>query len=139
MRQIRRYPFFIHLTLAACLIASLVGAKEVVLCFGDDGHVAIERITSNGSCGTPVTPSLPSIVYAGHCGPCIDFTLAANDASFARSQIIQNVVAQTNLLALSAPLFPLPRIPFTAAFQTTLVPQSVVSSVTQLRSVILLI
>ena len=118
MKYKRRKTFFIHLTLLAYLVAGVVDLNEVVLCFGNDGHVAIERATLGGRCesapaqpASPLTLTTADDASACHCGPCVDVALASIDAPPTRVLSLQDVTPQFKLLALPAPLFLLPAGP----------------------------
>lgn len=59
-----------------------------VLCFGNDGHVAIEKGTDNLNCTHPVInhseslmnlSSLNSLADLNHCGSCNDISLSNNN------------------------------------------------------------
>lgn len=72
-------------SLAACLWAFLGGFGHAVICFGEDGHVAIE--VANSDCcdsryGMGVEHSFESFEFSavsappGHCGSCVDIPLS---------------------------------------------------------------
>lgn len=140
----RRNPFLIHLVLAAYLVAGAVNLKEVVLCFGDDGHVAVERATLAGSCETTAVPSaaVPTWVdhaSLDHCGPCVDMALTAIDAASTRVLALRDAPAQSQRLTLHLPSLLLPlALPPTQRPAMFASPPAVVS-LTSLQSVILLI
>ena len=146
MKHKRRQTFFIHLTLLAYLVAGVVNLNEVVLCFGDDGHVAVERATLGGRCESSAAQpaSAPTLTHVDtearcHCGPCIDVALATIDARPTRVLSLQDVAPQPQLLALSLPSFLLPIEPPLTKRQPTFMPPPAVSALTSLRTVILLI
>jgi hypothetical protein len=58
----------------------------IVLCFGGDGHVAIEAAGPEGCAEVDETPdhrtSATAIaVSSSHCGPCVDVALSASSAT----------------------------------------------------------
>jgi len=67
----------------AMLIVSQISLPGVVLCFGTDGHFAIER-ESSGSCSEYITTSEDDSLHYGaavyssgnHCGPCVDVRIS---------------------------------------------------------------
>jgi hypothetical protein len=69
---------------AMLLILGLSGLGDgIVLCVGDDGHVAIEAVGLEGcaegdeSTTSPV-PSFAPSSSSSHCGPCIDVALTSS-------------------------------------------------------------
>ena len=73
----------IYFGLLAYLLAAFVSVEASVLCFGDDGHVALETAAADGSCTSSHAESKPlsssdDRIAAGvesgsdHCGPCTD-------------------------------------------------------------------
>jgi hypothetical protein len=63
-----------------------MGAGDLVLCIGADGHIGFEP-ARNSRCTTPVTPTLTpsqqitaSTSQPDHCGPCVDTPLLTSDA-----------------------------------------------------------
>lgn len=69
------------------LTLGFAGLEEgVVLCFGGDGHVAIEAVGPEGCAEAgdtaPRAPSTIAIpVSSSHCGPCVDVGLSASSAT----------------------------------------------------------
>jgi hypothetical protein len=49
-------------------LLTMTGAGNLVLCFGEDGHVSFE-LSSTGGCATTAE------AVGDHCGPCVDFPL----------------------------------------------------------------
>jgi hypothetical protein len=72
---------------AMVLALGIAGVEEgVVLCFGDDGHVAIEAsgpegCVEAGEAAPHATFVIANSVSSPHCGPCIDVALAASSAT----------------------------------------------------------
>ena len=142
----RRNTFLVHLALVAYLVAGVVNLSEVVLCLGDDGHIAVERATLDGSCETAVLPSALALTrgdadvsFLCHCGPCVDVTLATIDAASTRVLSLQDVAPQLQLVALHLPSFLLPIEPPATKRPAAFLAPPAVSALTSLRSVILLI
>jgi hypothetical protein len=69
------------------LALGIAGIEEgVVLCFGGDGHVAIEAsgpegCIETGEAAPHATSVIANSVSSPHCGPCIDVALAALSAT----------------------------------------------------------
>jgi len=146
VRRNRRPAFLIHLTLMACLATGLMNPKEVVLCFGDDGHVAIERASKDGRCQTAAVPSASAPTWVDAdvsslclCGPCVDVALATIDARPTRVLSLQDITPQPQLLVLSLPSFLLPVVPPRTKCPPAFISPPAVLALTSLRSVILLI
>ncbi len=82
----RSVPRLLALT-AMVLTLGFAGVEEgVVLCFGGDGHVAIEATGPEGcSDGPKAAPRAAAAVAipnsASHCGPCVDMALTASSAT----------------------------------------------------------
>ena len=104
MHNNRRSPFLAQLTLLAYLTTSLVGLQEAVLCFGVDGHIAVELASATGSCqAAPVStrpPSAPAWMDAArlsldHCGPCVDVNLSSTNSIAARLSALQDEILRT--------------------------------------------
>jgi len=73
------------LALSAIVLAlGITGVEEgVVLCFGGDGHIAIEATGLEGcvEAGEPAPRTasvIASSVSSSHCGPCVDVALATS-------------------------------------------------------------
>ena len=146
MKLNRRNTFLVYLALVAYLVAGVINLNEVVLCVGDDGHVAVERATISGSCKNAAVPSALALTSGDadvpsscHCGPCVDVALATIDAVSTRVLSLQDATPQIQLVALHLPSFLLPIEPPATKRPAALVAPSAVSALTSLRSVILLI
>ncbi len=146
MKPKRRQTLFIHLTLLAYLVAGVVNLNEVVLCFGDDGHVAVERATLGGRCeSAPAQPASPLTWTTAddasecHCGPCVDVALASIDALPTRVLSLQDVTPPFQFAALKASPFLLPTGPSPTKRLLTFTPPTPSVALASLRSVILLI
>ncbi len=87
----------VHSTLAtlSCLLFLLASGPDVVLCFGDDGHVALETASPGKGCTpAPCPSSSTDASFAGThlapanihpCGSCLDISLQGeNQAAFHR-------------------------------------------------------
>jgi hypothetical protein len=74
----RRRTSTIFVALFYLLIAQTL-MSDTVLCFGADGHVAVETISAR-CCGYPSSTTFPEILHItslldGHCAPCTDIPL----------------------------------------------------------------
>lgn len=90
MKSFFRLKSLIWLLLFACLLLGAGARSRLVLCFGSDGHVALEA-SEVGVCGSSSNASVETIGFltslksqsrADHCGPCVDipfFLSVAND------------------------------------------------------------
>ena len=71
--------------LLAPLLLAQLSLPTVVLCRGEDGHVALEW-SHAGECGPDAqNPGRVEIVDRGHCGECIDTAVSVSDP-LSRSQ-----------------------------------------------------
>jgi hypothetical protein len=89
MKSIYQFKSLIWLLIVACFLLETGARSGLVLCFGSDGHVALEA-SDGGVCGTPLTTSGERVLSHGrfeskrradHCGSCVDFPffLSSND------------------------------------------------------------
>jgi hypothetical protein len=58
----------------------------VVLCFGGDGHLAIEAVGPDGCAevvesAAPAASAVAAPLAASHCGPCVDVMLTSTSAA----------------------------------------------------------
>jgi hypothetical protein len=71
---------------AMVLTLGFAGVGDVVLCVGDDGHLAIEAVGPEG-CAEVVEraasgrSALALRASSSHCGPCVDVTLSSASAT----------------------------------------------------------
>jgi hypothetical protein len=94
------------------LTLGFAGVEEgVVLCFGGDGHVAIEAAGLEGCAETgetaPRAASAIAIpVSSSHCGPCVDVALSASSAAerFAPAKRGGPAAAAIPIAALTPPI-----------------------------------
>lgn len=81
----------IHIVLLTWMTTAVGTVEGRVLCFGSDGHVAIEADAGDGSCGSAAFRAAAgaSVARPGgaspgweedHCGPCTDFSLTPGEA-----------------------------------------------------------
>jgi hypothetical protein len=127
MRQQNLHLAFAYLTLVAYLATGFVGLQEVVLCFGEDGHIALERTTGGGDCEIPKATAMPrptldrptlaqsvlsplvwlnaEVSPTDHCGPCVDVNLRPGDATSIRPPIAQDLTPLPISFPLPAPAF----------------------------------
>jgi hypothetical protein len=87
------YKSLVRIGVLAATVLSLgfAGVEDgVVLCVGEDGHVAVENVGPEG-CGEVFEAVLEAVVDAqsvlaiasstSHCGPCVDVALSASSAT----------------------------------------------------------
>lgn len=79
MRRFRKTPVVAWAVVLAVLLPGLDGLGESVLCFGADGHVAVEAAVSPGACSAASVFGDTSsynpereLSRGDHCGPCVD-------------------------------------------------------------------
>jgi hypothetical protein len=125
-----------------CLLVALANSEAVVLCMGEDGHVAIETVGSSccesAQIGTSEGHSAVFVddsQYAGDdCGSCVDIPLSGGYAGSL------NTAKKANLsFAASSPAAPLPASPQVSERQLAGKSLELTPFFTPLRSVILLI
>ncbi len=80
-RRVRTSAIWISLLIY--ILAGVVGSEAMVLCFGSNGHIAIEAppgglcsetLDVSNETASPSTISSPS-PSQDHCGPCVDFPI----------------------------------------------------------------
>ncbi len=119
----RSVPRLLALT-AMVLTLGFAGAEEgIVLCFGGDGHVAIEASGPEGcSDGLKAASRAASAVAipisSSHCGPCFDVALTASSATEGVTVAKRPAPAPAAIpIAGMAP--PVPRLRFSDAYRPT--------------------
>jgi hypothetical protein len=116
IRTIRKMPpRILTLTAIALTLGIAGGDAGVVVCFGDDGHVAIEASRLEGcaeaSESAPHTaPAVASPVSSSHCGPCVDIALTTSSVAKNASATKRTgpAPAVVSLAALAQPVSHLP-------------------------------
>ena len=141
----RPYCLFVYVLLLAYPVFGLAGLKEVVLCFGEDGHVAVERASISGHCQEPGAQGEGAPVWEGatdvaaeHCGPCVDVAFAAAKEPSTRPLSFEVLRAQSQLLSLATPALLPQKTPVAGGPASPPVP-GLSATLTSLRCVILLI
>jgi hypothetical protein len=132
------------LCLVCCLLMPM-SAVGLVLCIGEDGHIAFE-FARNSRCTTPIalastlSPQItPWTSLPDHCGPCVDVPLltSEDDQQFIASSP-PLLAPDVPVLALAVPLVAMPVVPAVPtsawAFFPTISPM-----LTSLRTVVLLL
>lgn len=86
MRPKLRQPYIRYISVAICLLAVLSNSDVVVLCIGEDGHIAIEAV-NNKCCGHSAVGVSERVSIAfekgglsankDDCGSCVDIPLSA--------------------------------------------------------------
>ena len=65
----------------AAYLTSLIGGPDAfVLCYGADGHVALEMAAGDGCSDDSSHPEEPNVLD-NHCGPCVDIPLSSNNSA----------------------------------------------------------
>jgi len=98
--------------IAIALALGITGVEGgVVLCFGDDGHIAIEATGLEGcfEVGEPAPRAasvIASPVSSSHCGPCVDVALAASlvDGAVAAAKPMGPAPATVPVAGLAPPV-----------------------------------
>jgi hypothetical protein len=100
------------MALVAMLLSVGTGAhgEDLVLCFGGDGHVAIESRGPEGCDGgedafSYTASTIAAPISSSHCGPCVDVALGAASTSegIAAAKRLGNTFATTFIAALAPP------------------------------------
>ena len=141
--------FFPSLWLLTYLVIGQGALQSFVLCFGVDGHIAVESAPAGTGCGpflnmaSQGASSLSSIKDSGplywHCGPCLDLSITSGN-SYLPVYSVQDRVPQVESLLLAVSLSPLST--HAEILPEVLLPQALSadrSFLVSLRSVVLLI
>ena len=132
------------LFLVFCLLMPM-SAAGLVLCIGEDGHIAFE-FARNSRCTTPIVPAstlsrqiTPWTLPPDHCGPCVDVPLLTSEDN---QQFIasspQLLTPDIQMLALAMPLVAMPVVPAAPTSAWPFFP-TVSPMLTALRTVVLLL
>jgi hypothetical protein len=140
----QRWSSITALFLILCLLTPM-SAAGLVLCIGEDGHIAFE-FARNSRCTIPIVPAstlshqiTPWTSPPDHCGPCVDVPLltSEDDQQFiAPSPPL--LASDVPVLALAMPLVAMPVVPAApmSAWSSFL---TVSPMLTALRTVVLLL
>ncbi|MFN7970936.1 MAG: hypothetical protein U0166_01060 [Acidobacteriota bacterium] len=138
-----KQPLPSHLTvlaLVALMLPAPSGSLGVVLCIGEDGHVAAEPAL-RGACGPQpqaadrISTELEVAVPAdGHCGPCGDVPMLQSAARASRTMSGAPTLATTSLAWCVA----LPSLADRASWKPVAVEPPRGPTLASLRSVVLL-
>ena len=101
------------IALLVCILTGQGMLHNMVLCLGDDGHVAVEASAGPGqTCAASPAAGAPqhgqveclssSALSRLHCGPCQDVSLSPTDGLYVRSYPADPKSARTELSAQSA-------------------------------------
>jgi hypothetical protein len=132
------------LFLILCLLMPL-RAAGLVLCIGEDGHIAFE-FARNSRCTTPIVPAstlsqqiTPWTLQPDHCGPCVDVPLltSEDDQQFIAPSP-QFLTPNIPMLALATPLVAMTVVPAAPTSAWSFFP-TVSPMLTVLRTVVLLL
>jgi hypothetical protein len=132
------------LFLVLCLLMP-VSAVGLVLCVGEDGHIAFE-FARNSRCATPIAPTstlsyqiTPWTSLPDHCGPCVDVPLLTSEDD--QQFIVPSpplLAPDVPVLALAMPLVAMPVVPAAPMSAWSSYP-TVSPILTTLRTVVLLL
>jgi hypothetical protein len=140
----RRWSSITVLFLILCLLMPM-SAAGLVLCIGEDGHIAFE-FARDSRCTTPIVLASPLsqqitpwTLPLDHCGPCVDVPLLSSEDD---QQFIAPspplLTPDISVLALATPLGAMPVVPAAPmsawSFFLTVSPM-----LTALRTVVLLL
>jgi hypothetical protein len=95
----------------------------IVLCFGGDGHVAIEAFGPEGCAEVDETPDHPASAIAipvssSHCGPCVDVALTTSSATEA-VKTTKPTFSAPAAISTATPRPPVPHLRASVAYQRT--------------------
>ena len=132
------------LFLILCLLMPM-SAAGLVLCIGEDGHIAFE-FARDSRCTTPLVPAstlsqqiMPWTSLPDHCGPCVDVPLLTSEED---QQFIapspQLLAPDAPVLALAMPCVAMPVVPAAPTSARSSSP-TVSPMLTALRTVVLLL
>ena len=141
--------FFLPLCLLAYLLIGQGAVQNFVLCFGVDGHIAVESAPSGTRCepflnmapqGASSLSSIKDIApLYWHCGPCLDLSISAGN-SYLPVYSVQNRMPQVGSFLLAVSLSPLST--YAEILPEVFLPQALSTNhsfLASLRSVVLLI
>jgi len=133
MTQAKHKVIFAIVFLPLYVLLSLIGAEGSLLCFGDDGHVAIELVQACN--GSSLLSSVAKAEQDDACGSCIDVefqssTARLNHESNSLTSHVQPLSFQAVSVVPSSDFIPETQSRSSIAFQ---------KSLTSLKSVVLLI
>jgi hypothetical protein len=132
------------LFLILCLLMPL-SAAGLVLCIGEDGHIAFE-FARNSRCTTPIVLAstlsqqvTPWTLPPDHCGPCVDVPiLTSEDDQQFIAPSPQFLTPNIPMLALATPLVSMTVVPTAPTSAWAFFP-TVSPMLTVLRTVVLLL
>ena len=132
------------LFLILCLLMPM-SAAGLVLCIGEDGHIAFE-FARDSRCTTPLVPAstlsqqiTPWTSPPDHCGPCVDVPLltSEDDQQFIAPSL-PLLTLDVPVLALAMPLVAMPVVPAASTSAWPFFP-TISPMLTALRTVVLLL
>ena len=116
LRRLLQYPLAAGLVACFCVIVAAQGPlQSFVLCFGTDGHVAVEAsVGLGGSCtdfsvSQRTTPGTPASLAGdpgpgAHCGACRDLVLTHTDALYGSAVSLSEQSSAKTSLGPAVPL-----------------------------------
>ncbi len=120
---------------------------DLVMCFGANGHIAVEA-SQNGRCGRSARSPLqeynelssPKAPFPkDHCGPCVDISFSTGSL-YEEVVLAQNMASQTEAPAFAASPFSLPAsVEIATEGLLPLPPPASAFALASLRTVVLLI
>jgi hypothetical protein len=108
VRRFRKTPIVTRAVFLAVFLPGVGGPGDSVVCFGADGHVAVEAAVSPGSChsaslGRDAAVDNPEREFSRggcHCGPCVD--VASLSGPWATTTFSSHLFERTDAPAMSA-------------------------------------
>jgi len=139
-----RWSSITALFLILCLLMPM-SAAGLVLCIGEDGHIAFE-FARNSRCTTPIAPTstlsyqiTPWTSPPEHCGPCVDVPLLTSEDDQQFVALVPPLLTlDVPVLALTMPLVAMPIVPAAPTSVWSSFP-TVSPMLTALRTVVLLL
>lgn len=107
MTRFRKVPFVAWTVLLAVFLSGSGAAGESVICFGADGHVAVEAAVTPGACHSASLERVAAVDdpereltrKGDHCGPCVD--VASLFGPWARTTISSQLSGHTALSGMA--------------------------------------
>jgi hypothetical protein len=107
VRRFRKAPVVVWTVFLAIFLPGAGGPGDSVICFGEDGHVAVEAAVTPGACHSASLerdaavdePERELSREGDHCGPCVD--VASLSGPWASTMFSSNLSEHTVSSALS--------------------------------------
>ncbi len=115
MNDLRKKQSLAKLALVAWFLFAFAGGEGVVLCFGDDGHVALEEFDGGKCCASPSSSESRQVTYSilplkdvrslSPCGSCTDVPLSAGKKAILSQPDRDNGSRHTHILHMTCPTY----------------------------------